>query len=363
MENSTLSTLLSVFDFRSGPKPVFCFPQDMGIEKTTKISFKGHLILSKSLESGLQSVGLFLPFNEYDLIGFVSMFKIQTDFSYTQESTYCLLSFLAPKENTLSCFSLISYFLSIASEISSKITSSIRYKGENGDFFEIEELLKKEQENLDNKFKERIGVIHRNIDSDKEIKKKLSNFLSKSKNDLDKLLYGLLIDFKQKMLIYTPKEDFGETIIDSMQLLTPHRILNIEFAGKGELKEDPEIIVCTDSDFFDLQAEFFDISGNYKSGKIITKDIMDRNKFVTEIADFLLKNKDDPSLIYQFIKNEMNRLLDLYLDFILAAGALTDEERKAERQKIIETNDKDFIKVAFTLATHFNPFLSEIDLM
>jgi hypothetical protein len=129
------------------------------------------------------------------------------------------------------------------------------------------------------------------------------------------------------------------------------------------MKEDPEIIVSTDFDFFDLQAEFFDISVNYKSGKIITKEITDRNRFVTEIADFLSKNKDDPSLIYQLIKNEMNRLLDLYLDFILAAGALTDEERKAERQRIIDTNDKDFIKVAFTLATHFNPFLSDIKLV
>ena len=60
MENSTLTTLLSVFDFRSGPKPVFCFPQDMGIDKTTQIAFKGHLILSKvsqSTQSKFESLG------------------------------------------------------------------------------------------------------------------------------------------------------------------------------------------------------------------------------------------------------------------------------------------------------------------
>ena len=147
-----------------------------------------------------------------------------------------------------------------------------------------------------------------------------------------------------------------------MQLLTPHRVLNIEFAGKGEMKMNPEIIVCTDVEFFNLQTEFFDISIDYKSDKIITKDY-ERNSFVKDIADFILKNKNDPELIYQLIKIEITKLLELYLDFILAAGALTDQEREAKRKEIFETNDKDLIKASFSLATYYNPFLSEMNLI
>lgn len=362
MDSSSLSLLLSVFDFRSGPKPVYCFPQNIDSQITAKISFKGHLILSKVAKSDFQSFGLYIPFFDFSITGFVYMFQIPTDPSYARESTYCLLSLLTSKDNSIPLFSLKSEFLSSISSLTSAISSNVQYAGEISNFLVVEELLQEEQVKLNNIFVQRTTEINNDNSDNKDFKKNLSDFLSKSKDDLDQLLYGLLIDFNKKILIFSPKEDFCYSIIESLHFLTPHRSLNIEFAGKGEMKVEPEIIVCSDFDFYDLQADFFDISINYKAGKIISLDY-DRNNFVREIADFLLKNKNDPALINHLLKSEINKLLDKYFDFILVAGALTDQERDEQKKKILENEDRDLIRGAYTLATYINPSLKEIRLL
>ena len=340
MENNDLYILLSVFDFKKGPVPILCLPQDLGTEINSIISFEGHLLLTKLSGQDFNSFGLLVPFSQFKLVGYLFIFKVDCDPTYSNENTYLLISFLVSVDYLRSFFSLINDFQIIVSNISQGISLNFQYKGDGTDFTEIRENLEKNRLNLRKNFESRINELNKDIYLIDGIDKKFYYFLNNTKKNLDLLLYGLLVDLKQSILIYSQNENFLHSVIECLKILSPHRLLIVEFAGKEKEKRNSDIMVCTNSVFFNNIKDKFDIVVDYEEKKITSKNNI-KNKFIKEIADFLIEKLNSPELLSLVIKSKIqNQLLEIAGDIILASGSLTEKEKTEKLDKISKRNAK-----------------------
>lgn len=354
-DDTIINILFSVFDFRLGPTPLLVYPEYLNMDHLHEISLSGQITAHKLAEHNYSLDGIFLPFENLKLVGYVYLFNVETDLNYSKEQTLGSLTFIVDEQYEIPFFSLTAELNLIAFALSSDITMKVKYNGEKTSLIEIEPIIRSNQQKLDLRFSKRVKQLDYSS-YEKDLHVKFYYFITQTQKDLDKLLYGLIADPNQKILIYSSNEKNLLNVLECMQFLAPHRLIDIKIIGKEEKEKNSVVTATTNIQFAKAIEKKFDIYIDLDTGIINGKK--NKSKFIKEISEMLINNRNVPELFNQVLNWRIKtELLGTVGKLIRVAGSLNDIDREKEFKKIINEHDKAVIEIAVPLSIYYNRFL------